>query len=486
MAGKKRMIPSPEKNVLTEKQAKIYKIVKKKLKGKSRKRALKAVKTGVLEQINLNAAGIDVGSESMFVAIPEDRCEDFVREFECFTADLLELLKWLQLHNIETVAMEATGVYWMPLYEILDKAGIEVYLVDASRVKNVTGRKTDVQDAQWLQQLHTYGLLSRSFVPNGDTRKLRDLVRHRDTLLRYRASHIQHMQKTLEQMNLKLTNVITDITGATGMKIIRAIVGGERNPKELAKYRDYRCRKSEKEIAKSLEGYYKDELIYILSDVLDLYDEYTEKMKKLENKLEDLYKRFDKRVDTKDKPLKKLSPSKVCRDKNAPDYDLRAYLYRMAGVDFVAIDGLNVLTTQDIVSEVGVDSSKWPTMKNFTSWLTTAPNNKITGGKVFYRKTRRSKNRAYNAFRMAAMAAGKTDSPIGRFYRKIKARSDAPNAITATANKLARIFYVMLSKRVEYSREHLEKMEEKNKTKVIKNLKRRASKLGFELVPKAA
>jgi transposase len=219
---------------------------------------------GVLEQINFNAAGIDVGSESMFVAIPEDRCEVPVREFKSFTADLHELLKWLQMHKIDTVAMESTGVYWMPLYEILDKAGIEVYLVDASRVKNVTGRKTDVQDAQWLQQLHTYGLLSRAFVPDGETRKLRDLIRHRDNLLRYRASHIQHMQKALEQMNLKLTNVITDITGITGMQIIRAIVCGERNPRELAKYRDSRCKKSEEEIAKSLEGSYKEELIYVL------------------------------------------------------------------------------------------------------------------------------------------------------------------------------------------------------------------------------
>lgn len=443
---------------------------------------------GVLEQINFNAAGIDIGSESMFVAIPEDRCEDPVREFKSFTADLYELLKWLQMHNIDTVAMESTGVYWMALYEILDKAGIEVYLVDASRVKNVTGRKSDVQDAQWLQQLHTYGLLSRAFVPDGETRKLRDLVRHRDNLLRYRASHIQHMQKALEQMNLKLTNVITDITGITGMQIIRAIVCGERNPRELAKLRDSRCQKSEEEIAKSLEGSYKEELIYVLSDYLHLYDFYTERMKKLEEELEGegVYKRFSKRVDIMDKPLKKLSRSKICHDKNAPYYDLRAYLYKISGVDLVQVDGFNVLTLQEIISETGVDTSKWPKMKNFTSWLTAAPNNKITGGKVIYRSTRKSKNRAYKAFRMAAMNAGKTDSPIGRFYRRIKARDGAPKAITATANKLARIFYVMLSKQVEYSRELLEQLEAKNKAKVIRNLKRRANKLGYDLVPKAA
>lgn len=488
MAKKRRKnAAKKEKNdVLTERQAEIHKIVNKKLKGKLRKKALKAVKMGVLEQINFNAGGIDVGSESMFVAIPEDRCEFPVREFKSFTADLHELLKWLQMHKIDTVAMESTGVYWMPLYEILDQAGIEVYLVDASRVKNVTGRKTDVQDAQWLQQLHTYGLLSRAFVPDGETRKLRDLIRHRDNLLRYRASHIQHMQKALEQMNLKLTNVITDITGVTGMQIIRSIVCGERNPRELAKYRDVRCKKSEEEIAKSLEGSYKEELIYVLSDYLHLYDVYTERMKKLEKKLEGVYKRFSKRVDIKDKPLKKLSRSKVCHDKNAPDYDLRAYLYKIAGVDLVQVDGFNVLTVQEIISETGVDTSKWPKMKNFTSWLTAAPNNKITGGKVIYRSTKKSKSRAYKAFRMAALNAGKTDSPIGRFYRKIKARHGAPTAITATANKLARIFYVMLSKQVEYSIELLERLEAKNKAKIIHNLKRRANKLGYVLVPKAA
>lgn len=486
MAKKKRMVAEEKNDALTEKQAKIYKIVNKKLKGKSRKKALKAVKMGVLEQINFNASGIDVGSESMFVAIPEDRCDVTVREFKSFTADLHELLKWLQMYNIDTVAMESTGVYWMPLYEILDNAGIEVYLVDASRVKNVTGRKTDVQDAQWLQQLHTYGLLSRAFVPDGETRKLRDLIRHRDNLLRYRASHIQHMQKALEQMNLKLTNVITDITGVTGMQIIRSIVCGERNPRELAKYRDSRCRKSEEEIAKSLEGSYKEELIYVLGDYLHLYDVYTERMKKLEKELEELYKSFSKRVDINDKPLKKLSRSKICHDKNAPDYDLRAYLYKIAGVDLVQIDGFNVLTVQEIISETGVDISKWPTMHNFTSWLTAAPNNKITGGKVIYKSTKKSKSRVYKAFRMAALNSGKTDSPIGRFYRKIRARHSAPIAITATANKLARIFYVMLSKQVEYSREILEKLELKNKAKVIKNLKRRANNLGYDLVPKAA
>jgi transposase len=484
---KKILQEKKEALTLTGKKAKIYKIVNKKLKGRSKKRALKVVKMGVLEQINLNAGGIDVGSGSMFVAIPEDRCDIAVREFKSFTADLHELLNWLKMYQIDTVAMESTGVYWMPLYEILDNAGIEVYLVDAGKVKNVTGRKTDVQDAQWLQQLHTYGLLSQAFVPDGETRKLRDLIRHRDNLLRYRASHIQHMQKALEQMNLKLTNVLSDITGTTGMQIIRAIVSGERSPRELAKYRDCRCRKSEEEIAKSLEGYYKEELIYVLSDYLHLYDVYTERMKKLEEQVEQLYKKFSKRVDDKnEKPLKELSRSKACHASNAPDYDLRAYLYKIAGVDLVQVDGFNVLTIQDIISEVGVIMSRWPTIKNFTSWLTSSPNNKISGGKVLYRFTKKSKSRAYKAFRLAATGVARSDNPIGRFYRRIKAKYGAPIAVTATANKLARIFYVMLSKQVEYSRELLEQLEEKNKEKVIRNLKKRVEKLGYELVPKGA
>lgn len=484
MEEKKEM--NPEEKKLEAKRRKVYKILEKKLKGRSKKRALKLVKMGVLEQINLNAAGIDIGDKSIFVAVPEDRCDASVREFKSFTEDLHELLKWLKSCKVDTVAMESTGVYWIPLHEILDSAGIEVYLVDARKVKNVNGRKTDVQDAQWLQQLHTYGLLSRAFVPDEETRRLRALLRHRDNLVRDRASHIQRMQKALIQMNLKLTNVITDITGATGMQIIRAIVSGQRDPKELAKYRDCRCRKSEQEIAKSLEGCYKEEQIYVLSDNLYFYDKYTERLKKLEKELEELYKRFRKRVDINEKPLKKLSRSKVSRDKNAPDYDLRAYLYEIVGVDLVQVGGFNVLTVQDIISEVGVDMSRWAGSKNFASWLTASSNNKISGGKVLSRYTKRTKSRAYKSFRLAAQSVSKSDCPIGRFYRKIRAREGAPIAIAATAHKLARIFYAMVSKQKEYSIELLEQLEEKNKQKTIQNLKRRAAKLGYELVPKGA
>jgi transposase len=294
------------------------------------------------------------------------------------------------------------------------------------------------------------------------------------------------MQKALELMNVKLTNVITDITGATGMQIIRAIVKGEHSPRELAKYRDFRCQKSEEEIAKSLNGHFKDEQFFVLNQALELYDYYTEKMKELDKKVEDQYIKFARKVDIKRKPLKKLLRSQECRDKNAPDYDLRSYLYKITGVDLTRVPGLNILNIQEIISEIGIDMSRWPVMNNFTSWLGVAPNNKITGGKKLSSHTKKTDNRANKAFRLAALSAGKTNTAIGRFHRKMKLKDGAPQAVTATAHKLARIVYVMISKQVEYSEEILERHEKMNKDKIIRNLKRKAANLGYNLVEKVA
>ena len=459
---------------------------KNKRKNRKKKWATKIKKIGALEQINFNAGGIDIGDREIYVAVPEDRCEESVRSFGTFTEDLHELVHWLKATNVDTVAMESTGVYWVPLYEVLEQMNIEVYLVDARKVKNVSGRKTDVQDCQWLQQLHTYGLLSKAFVPDEQIRRLRDLVRHRDMLIRYRSSHIQHMQKSLELMNIKLTNVITDITGVTGMKIIRAIVEGEQSPRELAKYRDFRCQKSEEEIAKSLNGYFKEEQLFVLNQALELYDYYTEKMKDLDKKVEDQYIKFAKKLDIKKKPLKKLLRSQESRDKNAPDYDLRSYLYKITGVDLTQVPGLNILNIQEIISEIGIDMSRWPSPKHFTSWLGLSPNNKITGGKKLSAYTKKTDNRANKAFRLAAVSAGKTNSAIGRFHRKMKLQIEGPKAVTATAHKLARIVYVMISKQVEYSEEILERHEKMNKERIVRNLKRKAANLGYNLVEKVA
>lgn len=467
---------SPQKN--KKSKTKLKKMVK--------RYAQKINKVGVLEQINFNAAGIDVGAEEIYVAVPEDRTEQSVRKFGTFTQDLVQIVLWLKANGVTTVALESTGVYWIPLYDQLGKAGLDVYLVDARKTKNVSGRKSDVQDCQWIQQLHTYGLLSKAFVPDEQTRNLRSLERHRDMLINYRSSHIQHMQKALTEMNVKLTNVLTDITGKSGMAIIRDIIAGERDPNRLARHRDYRCRKSEKEVALSLEGNFNQQKIFVLKQAVELYDNYTQKMVELDVESEKLFKTFARKVDVKSKPLKKLAPSLQNMKKNAPHYDLRSQLYQIAGVDLTRVDGFNVLVLQRIISEVGLDMSKWPTMKNYTSWLALSPNNKITGGKIISSATAKTKSRANIAFRMAAMGVARSNCPIGRFYRKMKARDGAQSAITATAHKLARIFYVMVSKQVEYSEEIANGDEEKNKKRMIKNLQRRAKELGYELVQETA
>lgn len=463
---------------------KVFKLKLKKPRKKDWNSTIK--KLGTLKQINFDAAGIDVGNKEIFVAVPEDRDEVFVRKFGTFTIDLHAVVSWLKACNVSTVALEATGVYWVTLYEVLDNAGIDVYLVDARKTKNVSGKKTDVTDCQWIQQLHTYGLLSRAFVPSESIRRLRDLIRHRDMLVRYRSSHIQHMQKALELMNVKLTSVLTDITGCTGIQIIRAIVQGERDPHQLAQYRDIRCRKSEAEIAKALTGHFKEEQIFVLQQSLELYDYYTCQMKKLDAKVEACYMKFSKeaKVEANEKTLKKLSKSKVCRDKNAPDYDLRTYLFKLCGVDLVQVNGLNILNVQEIISEIGVDMSRWKSMKHFTNWLSLCPNNKISGGKKLQGKTQKTSNRATKAFRMAALGLARSETPLGRFYRKIRAKAGGPQAITATAHKLARIVYVMLSKQVEYCEEKLIHHEKKNKGKMLRNLMKRAANLGYELVEK--
>jgi hypothetical protein len=258
------------------------------------------------------------------------------------------------------------------------------------------------------------------------------------------------------------------------------------SPCELAKYRDFRCQKSEEEIAKSLNGYFKEEQLFVLNQALELYDYYTEKMKELDKKIESQYIKFAKKVDIKKKPLKKFLRSQKCRDKNAPDYDLRSYLYKITGVDLTRVPGLNILNIQAIISEIGIDMSRWPTMKHFTSWLALSPNNRITGGKKMSANTKKTDNRANKAFRLAALSAGKTNTAIGRFHRKMKLKDDASKAVSSTAHKLARIVYVMISKQVEYSEEILEHHEKMNKDKIIRNLKRKAANLGYNLVEKVA
>jgi hypothetical protein len=311
---------------------------------------VKQSKVDAMAQINNNAAGIDIGSEEVYVAVPPGRDEESVRSFPTFTVDLQSLADWLKSCQIETVAMESTGVYWIPLYEILEERGFQVCLVNARHLKNVSGRKTDVLDCQWIQQLHTYGLLSASFRPPDQIVAIRSIVRHREMLVQYRSSHIQHMQKALTQMNLRLTNVLSDITGVTGLKIIRAIVAGEHNPKVLASYREPGCKKSEAEITKSLEGHYKREHLFALKQALELYDFYDRQLRECDTELEDLYQQFGPPEDPGTPPP---APRHTKPRKNQAHFDLAPALYRMTGVDLTQIDGLDALTAQKVLSEIG-------------------------------------------------------------------------------------------------------------------------------------
>ncbi len=441
----------------------------------------KVVKLDSLKQLNLNAAGLDIGSAEIWACVPEDRAEVSVRVYETFTPDLHALANWLAACGIETVAMESTGVYWIPIYEILEERGFEVYLVNARHLKNVPTKKTDVLDCQWIQQLHTYGLLNASFRPEAEMVALRAYIRHRDNLIRYRTGHVQHMQKALDLMNLQLTNVLSDITGRTGMQIMRAIVAGQHDPVTLGQYRDGRCRSSEAEIAKALSGHYRAEHLFALQQALELYDFYGQQIQACDAEIEQKYAAI-KPVFATEQPLAP-PPQKKRRSKNEPVFDLHHYLYQLCGVDLTQIKGLDVLTVQQIITETGVDMSPWPTVKHFASWLTLAPHNAITGGKVINSKTQKSTNRAAQAFRIAAQSAGRSDSALGAFYRRMRAKHGGPKAITATAHKIARIFYHMLKYKQEFQDPGSAFYEQKYRDRVIKNLKRKAKTLGLELVP---
>lgn len=455
-------------------KAKEEKQVKKKKRGNPQK----AVDLNSLDQINFNAAGLDIGAAEIWVCVPKGRDPHPVQMFETFTIDLNALADWLEACGIETVAMESTGVYWIPIYEILEERGFEVYLVNARHIKNVPGKKTDVLDCQWIQQLHTYGLLQASFRPDDQMVALRAYTRHRDNLIRDRSTQIQRMQKALHLMNIQLTNVISDITGQTGLKIIRDVVAGQHDPVKLAQHRHPRCHSNEDDIAKALQGNYRPEHLFALEQSLGLYDYYTQKIYDCDVEIETKFAAFKPQVDLEQQPL---SAQKKRRRANFPHFDLRTALYLTCGVDLTQVDGLDILTVQTIISEIGLDMSAWPTVKHFTSWLGLAPNNKITGGKVISSSTKKVKSRAHQAFRMAAQSLSRSNSALGVFYRRIRAKHGGLKANVATAHKLARIVYFMLKNREEYKDPGMDYYEEQYKKRAIKNLKRKAKLLGLEV-----
>ena len=432
-----------------------------------------------LSQVNLNAAGIDVGASSHFVAVSEDCSDQPVREFAAYTADLYLLAEWLAGCGVETVVMESTGVYWIPLFGVLEERGFQVMLVDPRRIKNVPGRKTDVLDCQWLQQLHTCGLLSGAFRPDGEIRRLRSYLRQRAMLVEYAAQHVQHMHKALTQMNVKLQHVISDITGKTGMDIIEAIVSGERDPRKLARFRRPGMKADEAKIAKPLQGHWREEHIFELTQALELYRFYQGKIAGCDREIEARLSRFEDLSDGE--PL----PGNIRRRSqgNAPRFDVRSHLYRMTGVDLTTVDGMDAFTALKVVSEIGTDMTRWQSAKHFASWLGLSPNNRITGGKVMSSKTKPSANRAAAALRLAAHGLHRSDSALGAFLRRKKAQLGAPKAITATAHKLARIICSMLRHGQTYADAGAEYCETQYRQRALRSAKRRAAQLGYQLVP---
>jgi len=433
------------------------------------------------ERININAAGIDIGAQKHYVAVPKGRDPQGrdVRHFDTFTADLNALADWLKECDIDTVAMESTGIYWIPLFEILEQKGFEVRLVNPRSIKHAPGRKSDVVDCQWIQQLHAYGLLTSAFRPDDQIGVLRAYHRQRTMLVNHTSTHIQHMQKALEQMNLKLTNVISDITGTTGMKIIRSILAGERNPKKLSAHRDSRCKRSEKEIAKSLHGNWRDEHLFALQQAVALYDFYQTQIEACDKQIQSQLCLFEDRSAAGELPPPSGKPNGSGKKLT---FDAREHLYRMAGVDLTQIAGLNTPTVLTIISEIGLNMNRWPTAKHFASWLGLCPGSKISGGKNFSSKSKPSANRAAHAFRMAAYSLHRSQSSIGAFLRRKKAQLGAPKAITATAHKIARIFYEMLKTRTEYKDLGVDYYQNRYKERTLRNLKRKAREFGLEFV----
>ncbi len=423
-----------------------------------------------------NAAGIDIGSASHFVAVPPDRDDEPVREFASFTADLNAMADWLKACGIDTVAMESTGVYWIPVFELLESRGFTVMLINARHVKNVSGRKSDVLDCQWIQQLMTYGLLRGAFRPTDQVCVLRSLWRQRGMLLRSQSRHVQHMQKALTQMNVQLANVISDVVGETGQKILRAILAGERDGHVLAEMKNTRIRAGVDEIAKSLQGNWRAEHLFALRQAMDAFDFVGTQLTECDREIEQQLQRLQTH---EGEPARGKQRS---RARTAPKFDLRTQLFRMCGVDLTRIDGIDVTTALAVISETGVDMSRFPSAAHFASWLGLCPGTRITGGKVMSGKTKRCANHAAQALRLAAAALRASQSSLGAYFRRMCSRMDKPKAITATAHKLARLIYTMLTKGEEYTDQGQDYYEERYRERVLRQLSQRAQKLGMKLI----
>lgn len=433
-----------------------------------------------LKQIRSDAAGLDVGSREMWVDVGIENDATPVRSFQTFTADLNAMAQWMKSCGIRTVAMESTGVYWIPVFQILECSGIKAVLVNAAHAKNVSGRKSDTLDCQWLRTLHCYGLLAASFQPAKDIAVLRSYMRHRQMLIEYTAGHIQHMQKALALMNVQLNQVISDITGVTGMKIVRAIVDGQRDPRGLAAMRDRRTQASEETIAKALEGDYRPEHVFALQQSLQLFDFYQKQIGDCDQAIGHHLRSLESKADPKALPAVRRKRKK---GRNQPEFPIREQAFRISGVDLTEIDGINESAALSLISEIGVDMSPWKTEKHFASWLTLCPNNKISGGKVLQRRTRKSASRVKDILRLCAQTLIGSRSALGAFCRRLCTRLGTPKGITATAHKLALLIYRMLAFGRNYIDIGQDRYEEQFKQRSIKYLARKAKDFGLILVP---
>jgi len=448
-----------------------------------------------LQEIHPNTAGIDVGSGSHFVAVPPGRDPKPVREFPSFTVDLHRIVKWLKKCHIEKVAIESTGVYWIPLYEILEDNGFDVCLVNAKHIKNAPGRKTDVQDSQWLQQLHAYGLLQKSFRPTQTIVELRTFCRQRTGLIENASAYVLRMQKVLTEMNIQLNNVISDITGVTGMKIIKAIISGERSPKALARLRHARCRNPQEVIMKSLEGNYRDEHVFSLKQNLQIFQFHNAKISECEKEIEIRLQQIEAQIVPPKFPgvpgINHRSTTEVISRPKAPKklrkhefgFDLETHLERITGVNLAKIPGMTESSALLVISEIGLGITQWKNSKHFASWLGLCPKNKISGGKILSSRTRPGSKRVAWILRLCATSLHNSKSALGAHLRRLKSRLGAPKAITALAHKLAKMLYNMLRYGTEYVEKGQDDYERRHKERSIKNLMKNAARLGFAVSP---
>lgn len=437
-----------------------------------------------LDIVHPDAAGIDIGGSEHWVAIAPDRDEQPVRCFQCFTADLEEMARWLIARRVKSVALQSTGVYWIPVFEILQQQGLEVYLVNARHTKNLPGRKSDIAECQWLLKLHTFGLLNNSFQPSDEMRAVRRWWRHRGSLVAQASSAIQRMQKALTEMNIQLANVLSDLSGVSGMRIVNAILDGQRDARLLAALVEPGVKAAPEVIIKSLQGNWRDELVDILRQEVSLYREFHKLIRECDEKLRAKLQSIGSRVDLMAQPLGPRPQGKRARG-NAPSFDLRSELYRITGVDWTQVDGIDVQVAQSVIAEVGTDLRAFPTEQHFANWLGLCPTNETSGGKVLKRRTPKVVNRAKVAFRQAASTLIRSESYLGAQYRRLRTRLGAPKAITAMARKLACLFYRLLTKGQAYVDKGAEFYEERYRQQQIQFLMKRARQLGLQVIQPA-